>query len=331
MTSPGHPRMQRRLLPALAGLSAALLAGPATAREERRMDAMNREYFLYTPDTIDTGKVYRLLVGIHHYKATGVNAYGLAGMVKERDCIAVGPTFPSEGYQILAKESDRQLIGIYETLRREFPLHPKMILYGFSGGAQFAHRLALKYPDLVAACAAHSGGSWDLGEQYGNAAARKVLFVVSCGADDNGKAGPGAPYGRADYCRKFVERLQGAGFYFKSGIWPGEGHGASGGSWTLTHELWRLVFTGLHDSERERLEKAFQAAEAWIACGKRSEARKALDGIELEFAPRADPPSAAAPASIDGWRVNPDLRESLRKEAWEGWIAPRLSRTRARL
>ena len=106
---------------------------------------MKRDYWLYTPDKIDTKKKYWLVVGVHGYKGNGKGAAGLAGWVKKFDnVIVIGPSFPSTGpyYQILQGGTDKQLLEIFKQLNKEFNLHEKMFLYGFSGGAQYSHRFA---------------------------------------------------------------------------------------------------------------------------------------------------------------------------------------------
>ena len=156
-----------------------LLGGPAWAKEEQYKCAMGRDCFLYLPDEMDANRTYWLVVGVHAYRGKGKGAAGLAGWVKKGNCVVVGPSFPN-GYQMLGHESDKQLIGVLGELHKKYKLHKKVFLYGFSGGSQFAHRFAMKYPELVGGCASHSGGSWGTV----NPKARGVLFAVSTGESD---------------------------------------------------------------------------------------------------------------------------------------------------
>jgi len=290
------------------------------------MCPMDREYFLYTPDKIDETKTYWLLVGVHFYKGQGRTALGLHNWVENGECIVVGPTFPSNGYQVLLHGSDRQLIGVFDELKKEYRLHSRMFLFGFSGGAQFVHRFTLKHPELVAGCSAHSGGSWSLGKEFGTAAADQVPFVFSCGQGDVGLAGEGVPYGRLEYCHKFEDRLSDQGFYYKAGYWEDQGHGFSAGVWNLTHELWRFVSTGLHDYERKTLDQAFEEVDALIKSRKRKEAAAILDGIEARYGPESKQ-IVDDGQNPDGWRINHSVAKAAHGRAWPS-ISERLTEAR---
>ncbi|MFK7788741.1 MAG: hypothetical protein AB8C95_04500, partial [Phycisphaeraceae bacterium] len=155
------------------------------AKETQGKDAQGRDYWLYTPDNIDSQKTYTLVVGVHGYRGKGKGAGGYAGWVKDHDVIVIGPTYDSNGYQYLQQGSDQQTIDLVKMLRKQYKLHDKIFIGGFSGGSQYSHRFAMKYPDLVAGCAAHSGGTWATGDYAErakpNPKARGVLFVMSCG------------------------------------------------------------------------------------------------------------------------------------------------------
>ena len=90
---------------------------------------------VFSPDTIDADKTYTLVLGVHGYRGKGKGAGGMAGWAKQHDVIVLGPTYDSNGYQYLQKGSDEQTLGLIKGLRKEFKLHGKIFVTGFSGGA----------------------------------------------------------------------------------------------------------------------------------------------------------------------------------------------------
>lgn len=56
------------------------------------------------------------------------------------------------------------------------------LLYGMCGGAQYAHRLALRHPRMFKAVHAHYGGSYDVPTRGGNS----VLWLITTWEDDVG-------------------------------------------------------------------------------------------------------------------------------------------------
>ena len=146
-----------------------LLSSAGAVAEEPAKDGMGRDYWLYPPKRVEPTRTYWLVVGVHGMGGTGRGAGGIASWATRRDdCLVVGPTFPSDGYQFLLKDSDRQLIELAAALAKRHRLHPKAYLVGFSGGAQFVHRFAHAHPGRVVGYAAHSAGSWSTGGAWGD-------------------------------------------------------------------------------------------------------------------------------------------------------------------
>lgn len=230
-----------RLLPIL--LFALFTLPTLAADPEPRQDSMGRDYYLYTPDKIDKQKTYWLVVGVHVYGGNGKGAAGIAPWAKRGDCIVVGPSFPNNGYQGLAEHAGEQLDQLFKDLSKEYKLHPKLFLYGFSGGAQFAHRFMMAYPDLVAGCSAHSAGSWATGERWGdiNPKAADIPLVISCGLSDTAKSTPDAPYTRLEWAKLFEKKATEAGLLFQASYWPNTAHGASPGVAKMTTDCYDLA------------------------------------------------------------------------------------------
>ncbi len=83
----------------------------------------------------------------------------------------------------------------------------KILIFGFSAGAHFAHRFALWKPDRVRAFAAYSAAWWD----GPTVAARNVPGLIMCGEAD----------GRYEASREFMAKGQALGLPW---IWRGYRH-----------------------------------------------------------------------------------------------------------
>lgn len=257
------------------------------ADDEPRKDSLtNREYFLYTPAKVDPAKTYWLVVGVHGAKGNGKGAGGLANWADKHDCIVVGPSFPHDGYQGLAFQSDEQLIAIAKDVGKTYKLQPKLFVGGFSGGSQYAHRFMLKHPQLVVGCAAHSGGTWETGGV--NPAAKAIPFVMSCGEKDTGKSYPEATYGRLEWAKLFEAEAKKAGFFMDSKFFPNVGHSQCKEASAMTEECFVVAtdlipyFQSVLD-EVPKLEKRRKKAEA-LELAKEARAREPLseDGLSAK-------------------------------------------------
>ncbi|MBM4016753.1 MAG: hypothetical protein FJ288_00245 [Planctomycetes bacterium] len=288
---------------ALVAAAAACLAAAAPAAEQQRTCPMGREYYLYTPDNLDPAKTYWLVVGVHGKGGNGKGACGMARWAAKGTVIVAGPSCP-DGYQRLLHETDKQVLGIAAALRKEFRLYPKFFIYGFSGGAQFAHRFTLKHPDQVIGCSAHSAGTWT---DSINAQAASVPFAISCGENDTEKSTPLAPLGRHEWCQKFAGKLADADFYFKVRFWPGVAHNSSRGSARMTEDCFVLATTGMHEPERQAVEKELQAVLPLIGAGRFAEAMEQLRKLVGAAAAPAPADAPAAPPASGSTRPTAGL------------------------
>jgi pimeloyl-ACP methyl ester carboxylesterase len=271
--------MTRLGLILIAGLAAALPAQQKPGRDDGpHKDGMGRDYWVYAPKRASAQPLW-LVVGVHGMGGTGRGAGGLSGWAAQRsDCLVLGPTFPSQGYQFLAQASDTQLLRLVEDLGKRHRLHPKVFLAGFSGGAQFAHRFAHAHPDKVLAVAANSAGSWSTGGPWGeiNPAARLLPMLVTCGEADTGKMAAQAPLGRLEWARDYVRRLRAEGFVVADAYPRDVGHRFSPEASRLTLDLFEFASTRAVELERQR-----SALAALVAKGDLAQAKRQADRVRL--------------------------------------------------
>lgn len=127
-----------------------------------------REYFIQNPQDINPSKKYWLLIVVHGGGGKG-RSYWLADDIKEAmktqalDAIIVTPSFSNTDVQASRFPQLGEgefLIKVIEELKDTYQVHEKILLSGYSRGAQFTHRFALQNPELVKACAPFSAGTW---------------------------------------------------------------------------------------------------------------------------------------------------------------------------
>ena len=207
------------------------------------------------------GKTYLLVIGIHGLNGNGRGAGGAMGLVNEfPDVIVLGPTFP--GPELLQRQEQRevtkedyfQMAGpphekkvneLIDEISKVWPIHPKVVLHGFSAGAQFAHRYAMKNPDKVAGVSAHSGGSWAKldGADKINKEAKAIPFRISVGEADQERTGTGKEdvLNRFELAKKFSEDLKSLEFDVEFKSWPRTGHQYTAPMHTMLKELVKKV------------------------------------------------------------------------------------------
>jgi predicted esterase len=274
----------------------------AAAKEEARTGPQGRQYYLYTPDQLQPGTTNWLVVGVHGAGGNGKGAAGLASWItKKNNVIVVGPSFPN-GYQVLQLGTDTQLTQIFNALQKEFPLHPKMFMYGFSGGAQFAHRFTLRHANLVIGCSAHSGGTWN--DSLGGAAA--IPIAMSCGEADTAKSTSTCPIGRYPWAVQFAKKLSSANYFFKARFWPGVGHSGSPGSSAMTEDCFRLATTGMYEDELRTTDAQIEKIRLSIEKGQKVEAAQQIQQLKAQL-PATD--RSATPARDEGAKL-PGLTEN---------------------
>jgi pimeloyl-ACP methyl ester carboxylesterase len=180
-------------------------------------------YFLYVPSNASPTQTVRVLVALHGMGADGHSfASQLIPLAEQYGVVLVGPTFQygdwrdpdqvrREGAVFLP-----QLKALIDELpaRTGLQVAPRIMVYGFSRGAQAAHRFAVFYPQAVQAVAAFSAGTYTLpeinappgpgsrqlpfafpfgvadldqytGRPFDLPALRQVRFLVGVGAMDN--------------------------------------------------------------------------------------------------------------------------------------------------
>jgi len=129
---------------------------------------VEREYFVRLPKNYDPTKRFWGLVVFHGGGGNGRNHWLVkdmyrAAMKADLPVIVISPTgsrtdpneqrFPSLG-------DGGYLRRVLQDAKSRYRLNPKILLTGYSRGAQFAHRFALQNPEHVHACAPLAAGSW---------------------------------------------------------------------------------------------------------------------------------------------------------------------------
>lgn len=250
-------------------------APASRVRIQTGKDALGHPYWLYLPQDFNPQHTYWLVVGVHGLGGDGKAACGIADWAAKHDCIVLGPTMDG-AYPFLAGKSLPQFTGLVGDLKKKYKLHEQVFVFGFSGGAQFSHRLLLNHPEMLAGCAAHAAGWWDFGPAapdgqpgpFGlvanpakavekNAVLRDIPFVVSCGMKDE----------RLKTCKDFAAEAKKAGLCVETTWVPGLGHGLSRQNLLLA-EWCFITATEL----RPALDAHLQSIEGALVAGRLDEA-----------------------------------------------------------
>ena len=224
-------------------------ASVCSAAETLFTDSEGQKAYLYTPTEKPTeGKTYWLAIGVHGAGGEGKGGGGIGYWAKD-DVIVLGPSFlqpkrdanapktdkmPLDSYQMCGPTHEAKLKALIEEVGKTWKFHPKVFLHGFSAGAQFVHRFAMKNPGMVAGVSAASAGSWST-RGFGeiNPAASHIPFAVSCGEYDREKSMPSAPLSRLDWMQEFAKTLKEAHFDVESRVIPNTGHKATADTMAL--------------------------------------------------------------------------------------------------
>ncbi len=254
------------MLAVLAGLFLAPMAAQASKEVAVKGKDGGLDYYLYLPDCLEPGKCYWLFVAAHVFHGNGKGAAGMVKWADRGDCIVLAPSFP-DGFQGLAFESDKRLLDIVDALKKQYTLHDRFFVHGFSAGAQFAHRFAIAHPDRVCGVAAHSAGTWATGGNWMEPPEKTLPFpiAISCGLSDTGMSMPNHPVGRLDWCRQFEKLLKERTCLYKAVYIPNAGHQLTPQAQALTEECFLLATTGLVERERGAVKLDMEAVRRAVA------------------------------------------------------------------
>jgi pimeloyl-ACP methyl ester carboxylesterase len=125
----------------------------------------------------------RPMVAIHGIcRGAEQQAAAFAERASAQGRVVIAPLFENAqwpGYQLLVHRgrADLALLALMEELRTEHVWNTRRFdLSGYSGGAQFAHRFAMLYPQLIARLSVCSAGWWTFPDQ--------APFPYGLGAED---------------------------------------------------------------------------------------------------------------------------------------------------
>ena len=227
-------------------------------------DLVIGDYFVHVPREV-RGRL-EVLVALHGMGGAGPSfVQALEERADRQRWLLVAPTYAYGDWRdpgIVAGEGTRLIPQLHDFLaalpaRTGLDLAPRAALYGFSRGAQMAHRFAIIYPEQTLGVAAIAAGTYtlplaemtvqgqrvplrfpfgvaDLSERFGRAfdgaAVQHIPFWVAVGADDRNMEevprqwDPYVGRTRVERAQQFVQCLTDAGISAQLTIFPGVGH-----------------------------------------------------------------------------------------------------------
>ncbi len=182
--------------------------------ERRLLQGTTQSYYLYLPSSYTPERDWPALVNIHPTDGDGrTMLLTWERYADEIGLVLVSPTF-GPGYHRLAGGEDEILLAILDEVGKQVSLERRVLLFGFSGGAQFAHRFAFRHPERVRGSIVVAAGDYDPPPAGGE----KGPFLVLVGEED-----AIAP-DRVALARTFVRQLQEAGYPVEFALIPGMDH-----------------------------------------------------------------------------------------------------------
>jgi pimeloyl-ACP methyl ester carboxylesterase len=120
-----------------------------------------REYLVWLPPNFDRTKQYWLLVALYNPPMLRDLQRSIAASGFET--IMIFPTFREDNLNLtrFPVSSERDFFtAVIKAVRAEYSVRPRILLTGYSRGAQFAHRYAFAHPDEIEALAPLASGTW---------------------------------------------------------------------------------------------------------------------------------------------------------------------------
>ena len=172
-----------------------------------------QKYLVQLPKNYSSEAKFPLFIAIHWLQGTALQQVSeWKFLTNKAGYILLCPDF-ADGYQTFRGQEDKKLIQIIEEVKKDFSIdESKIFIVGFSGGAQFAHRFALKYPEEVRAACVLSAGDYDRPRQLSETS--RVKYFVAVGEEDE-------RYGKT---KDFYRQLKSLGFDAIFQSFPGVGH-----------------------------------------------------------------------------------------------------------
>lgn len=165
----------------------------------------DRAYYVRLPRDYAPESIHWMLVSVHGGGGNGQSHFLAADLrdaadAQGLDAIVVSPSFSNtdpQASRFPALGEGAFLMAVLDDVRREYVVHPRILLTGYSRGGQFSHRFALAHPELVEAAAPFAAGTWTTPDG--------VLLIEGIGAVRDAKAFLSDPANAS----RAPERLQG--------------------------------------------------------------------------------------------------------------------------
>lgn len=134
---------------------------PQPVRRTLTFQNAEREYFVWLPAGFDSRKQYWLIVAV--YSNPMLRDLQRAVAASGFDALMISPTFRQDDINLVRfpVSSERDYFrAVINAVRAEYSVKPRILLTGYSQGAQFAHRFAFAHPNEIEAVAPLASGTW---------------------------------------------------------------------------------------------------------------------------------------------------------------------------
>ncbi len=186
---------------------------------------------MYRPSRVETDRPLPVVVGIHGFGGSGRDCWSLwQSAAEEHGFLLVCPSLADAQGGWHQRAGEIMVERILAQVAQAHRVERRVVLVGFSAGAQFVQGYAFHHPQTVAGLVVLAAGTY----YRPPAAVAKIPVRVIIGDRDDPIAIAGA--------QEFVRVLDREGFPVDLHILPGVGHAVTTDAQALTGELAQRVF-----------------------------------------------------------------------------------------
>ena len=225
-----RPQLLARSLVSLLTITITLAACNSAANPNKHRFSEPSPYYVYIPEGYTPDRAWPLLIGVNDLSTDGKSCWSAwQPYADEKGFVLLCPELADPDGQLNQLHANDRLVKILDRVFAAYTLQAKIVLAGFSEGAQFVHGYAFANPNYVVGVAVIATGNYfrppaDL---------TRIPFEVIVGDRDNPIA--------LEHANELAGLLDQAGYRVGLHVLPGVGHAISKEAIRITLDMYDRV------------------------------------------------------------------------------------------